>query len=255
MIRLAHISDLHFGAEDARAMAFAREHILSEAYDLILVAGDLTQNGRREEFQAAANWLTGLPAPKLLTIGNHDFPVFNVFERLIRPSSRYRDLAACAPSVHVGAYDLPLAHLATLRTAHPFQLRPNWSLGRVRPRDLDATLETLQTARQPWKIVMGHHPLIDFRASEVKGEVIGGAHAAKTLQEAGVDLVLSGHIHEPFFVQSSHSHPAAAGGGTLSTRLREAGPSLNRLIIMEDSLTLETVSEKGGAVPLGKISR
>jgi len=54
MIRLFHVSDLHFGAEDPQALHWFADIVAMEQPDLIVVTGDLTQQARPSEFEAAA---------------------------------------------------------------------------------------------------------------------------------------------------------------------------------------------------------
>ena len=57
MTRLIQIADIHFGREDPAAINAAGDLISSLDPDGLLVCGDLTQRGKRSEFEAAAEWL------------------------------------------------------------------------------------------------------------------------------------------------------------------------------------------------------
>ena len=256
-MKAIHLSDLHFGREDEAAIRETEAHIRAEGYDVILVSGDLTQSGRRHEFEAAASWLSRLPGPKLLTVGNHDFPVFNVLERVRKPFKRFLALVHSDPDMHIHRYYHPLCRFVTLRTAHALQWRRDWSLGAVHSKHLKRSLQDLNQGTEPWRIVMGHHPLRDAYESPVLGRVRKGDDALRALHGAGADLVLSGHIHEPFFAveEPEAGFPAAAGTGTISTRLRNAPPSFNRLLISADEIVIETVSMGGGVSQIGRISK
>ncbi|MDB5445016.1 MAG: 3,5-cyclic-nucleotide phosphodiesterase, partial [Phenylobacterium sp.] len=48
-IRLAHLSDIHFGGENAAAVAGALAYLNAEPLDLVVVSGDLTRYGERAE--------------------------------------------------------------------------------------------------------------------------------------------------------------------------------------------------------------
>ena len=90
MTRLLHISDLHFGAVNARLLepllALAR-HLQPDA---IIVSGDLTQRARPEQFRDAAAFLSRFGLPVLAVPGNHDAPLYNLPLRLFSPFSRYQ---------------------------------------------------------------------------------------------------------------------------------------------------------------------
>ncbi len=63
-IRLVHLSDIHFGVEDAAACEAAIGAVADFAPDLVVVTGDLTRNGLPREF-AAARALAG-PSAQVL---------------------------------------------------------------------------------------------------------------------------------------------------------------------------------------------
>lgn len=256
-MKAIHLSDLHFGREDEAAIRETEAHIRNGGYDVILVSGDLTQSGKRAEFEAAAAWLSRLPGPKLLTVGNHDFPVFNVIERVRKPFKRFLALVHSDPQMHIHRYFHPLCRFVTLRTAHALQWRRDWSLGAVHSRHLKRSVQDLRAGNEPWRIVMGHHPLRDALNAPVLGRVRKGDDALRALYAAGADLVLSGHIHEPFFAgeEPYSGFPAAAGTGTISTRLRNAPPSFNRLHICAREIIIETVGIDGTIREIGRLGK
>ena len=45
-IRLAHLSDIHFGGENAPAVAVATELLNDGDFDLVVVSGDLTRSAQ-----------------------------------------------------------------------------------------------------------------------------------------------------------------------------------------------------------------
>lgn len=257
-LSIIHLSDLHFGREDPEAIRETEAHIHQGIYDLILVSGDITQSGKRSEFESAATWLAGLPGPKLVTVGNHDFPVFNLFERVREPFKRFLALVHGDPTMHIHRYFHPLCRFATLRTAHALQWRKNWSLGAVKTQHLRRTLQDVLPGEEPWRIVMGHHPLHDnLGGGRTIGSVWGGHKALRALYDADVDLVLSGHIHTPFFVPKDPERglPATAGTGTVSTRLREAPPGFNRMVISPRELVIESVEIGGATQELARLKK
>ena len=117
MTRLLHIADLHFGAEDAGLVdAFLR---FSRAYgpDLVVAAGDFTQDGRKREFDAAADFFRSLDVPVIGAAGNHDVPVRSVWERFMSPWRRFRNLLdGCV----VDRWQDELVVVETLHTARRF---------------------------------------------------------------------------------------------------------------------------------------
>src|SRR5437016_2471801 len=71
-VRLAAVGDLHFGRDSEGALAPWLDQLAAEA-DLLVIAGDLTQNGDPKEAEVASRELQALPIPKVAVLGNHDY--------------------------------------------------------------------------------------------------------------------------------------------------------------------------------------
>lgn len=249
-----HASDLHFGAEDMGALEWFAAEVDAAAPDAVVVTGDITQAGRRREYAAAADWLGALPAPVILAPGNHDLPVFNLFERFLRPYRRYRRLEARlgrAPAFEALA-------IVPLKTTARAQARFNWAEGRVDRRSLEAAVAEIGALPDGVPaLVACHHPLTDLPGMSVPGRTRGGRAALARLAAAGATAVLSGHVHEP------HDHLVEAGGrpirlvgaGTLSERLRLERPSYNILRLSEAAFEVEVArfGEAGNNRAAGKV--
>src|SRR5688572_8134674 len=91
MRTIAHVSDLHFGASDARVVAALIATINDLRPDVVAVSGDLTQRARRWQFREARAFLDRLPGPQIVVPGNHDIPLYNPFYRFASPLQRFRD--------------------------------------------------------------------------------------------------------------------------------------------------------------------
>lgn len=222
-VTLFHVSDLHFGTEDRDALAWFAAAVAAEVPDAVIMTGDLTAAARRREFTAACRWLVALGVPVTVELGNHDMPMFNLWERFTAPTRRFDRLERTV--------ERPLAlrgvSIVPLRTATRAQLRRNWAEGIVRPHRLAETQALLaQAAPENLKIVACHHPL---GGSGHRHRTRGGGRALTALAAAGADAVLSGHTHEPFDVTVEGVR--LIGAGTLSERVRLSPPSFNVLTI------------------------
>src|SRR5262245_43869902 len=83
MKRLAHLSDMHFGAADPELVLALDEDLDEFQPDLLVVTGDLTRRARPLEFEQARGFLDGLPYARLVVPGNHDIPPpYRPFARL-----------------------------------------------------------------------------------------------------------------------------------------------------------------------------
>lgn len=228
MIRLFHVSDVHFGAEDRAAIAWFADLVHAERPDAVIVTGDLTMRARHAEFAAACRWLESLGCPVTVEVGNHDLPFFNPFARFLQPYARYGRLERLV--------ERPLSieglAIVPLRTTARFQWRLNWSKGYVSAGELAKTRALIAEARDRFVIVAAHHPLIETGTSGT-ARTRGGRAALDALARLGVRAVLSGHVHDPFDVDNAIDghHLRMIGAGTLSERVRATPASFNELRI------------------------
>lgn len=227
-IRLFHVSDLHFGAEDPAALAWFAACVAAEQPDAVVMTGDLTMRARPSEFEAGGRWLRALGVPVTLEIGNHDIPYYwDPLGRLFTPYRRY----GAAEKMIERPLAIPGVTIVPIKTISRAQLRLNQSKGRVARRSLDDALALVAAAPKGDLIfVAGHHPLIEGPTTG-SGRTRHGARALAALAEAGADAVLSGHVHDPFDI--AYGRMRLIGAGTLSTRLRKTPPSFNEIRIAD----------------------
>lgn len=185
MTRLALLSDPHFGLHRAALWPEMAARIDAERPDLVLVAGDLTHRGRPAQYDAAVAALNGLAAPWRAVPGNHDVPLLNPLARALFPWREWRR-AVNGPrawSLGVGA-----VQVIGVDSVDRFA----WQRGRVQAADL----AHVAGASAPGRInlVMLHHPL-RHRPGVDKALMRGAAEAEAAWMAAGVELVLSGHLH------------------------------------------------------------
>jgi 3',5'-cyclic AMP phosphodiesterase CpdA len=228
MIRLFHVSDVHFGREDKEAVAWFDAAVHAEQPDAIVMTGDLTMRARSSEFAAATAWLDGLKRPVTVEVGNHDLPAYNLFARFFRPYGRYTRLERMIEK----ELDIAGVTIVPMKTTARFQLR-NWSKGSVSDRSLRKAVAGVEAAdRSGLTIVACHHPLIEA-GTQATARTHNGRPALAALAAAGADAVLSGHVHDPFdrVVEEGGRPIRMIGAGTLSSRVRESRPSFNELRI------------------------
>ena len=122
-----HLSDIHFGLENNRAIDWVKQEIAQRQPNAVAITGDITMRARIREFEAATAWIRSLNAPVTLEVGNHDLPYFNLFERFFHPYRRFYGVE------HTVERELKLPGLAIvpLRTTARAQPRFNWSKGWV----------------------------------------------------------------------------------------------------------------------------
>jgi 3',5'-cyclic AMP phosphodiesterase CpdA len=235
-VRLAHLSDIHFGCEDAAACAAAVEAVMAFAPDLVVVTGDLTRNGLPSEFAAARAWLEQLPGPRLVTPGNHDTPYWNLPMRAAIPFGRYRRYIG---PVHQAAEGAGVAARA-VNSARGAQPRLNWSKGAVRLSRIRDAGVALAEAGSALKVFACHHPLREVEGERVAGGVRRGDTASAILAEAKIDLILTGHLHLPFAFPLPYGDGLtyAVGAGTLSVRTRGTPSSFSAIEADAEQITV-----------------
>ncbi len=215
MTRILHLSDVHFGAVDARLV----QPMLALAYDLrpdlTVISGDLTQRARPEQFAAARGFLDSLPGPVLSVPGNHDMPLHNIVLRLLAPLARYR--RAIAKELEP-AVCLPDAVIQGVNTADPFV----WKSGRLRPTSVERLTRTFADAAPGiLRIAVMHHAPV-AAADGTPADMSAPAAVLATLAKAGTDVVLSGHTHMPHagFAETAAGVLFLQVGTAISTRLK-----------------------------------
>ena len=236
--RLIQLSDVHFGGENAEAAQAAAAFAHDRNPDLVIITGDLTLNGLPKEFEAAAAWLKRLPSPLIVTPGNHDTPYWNLLLRALTPFARYRRYIGPSESME---FDSPAVAARTINTARGAQPRPDWSKGAISLEQCRLTVCDL-AAGSPGalKVVACHHPLVEALDTPVTGGVHRGDEAAQVLARGGADLILTGHVHNPFAspLKFADEHTYAVGAGTLSTRLRGTPPGFNCIDADAETITV-----------------
>lgn len=226
-LRLFHLSDIHFGLEDQVALDWVRHEIAVQRPDAVIITGDHTMRARKHEFAAATRWITALDVPVTISIGNHDLPYFNIFERFATPYKRFEGMQALVER----EIDLPGLAIIPLKTVRRWQPRLNWSKGWVTGPALDrclAAIDRLPAGTQA--LVAVHHPL---REVGTHGTALTrhGERALSELAKRRVLGVLSGHVHDAFDIAelTSEGTVRMIGAGTLSQRTRSTPPSFNEL--------------------------
>ncbi|GGD60336.1 metallophosphoesterase family protein [Croceicoccus mobilis] len=222
-----HLSDIHFGLVDEKAIAWVKDEIAQRKPDAVAITGDLTMRARHREFDAATRWINSLDAPVTVEVGNHDMPYFNLFERFTDPYKRF-----CGMKEKVEAeLDLPGLAIVSLNTAPRAQPRWPWSYGFVTDHQLEKTLAAIDKVPAGVKVLVAcHHPLVEA-GTRGKALTRGGDNALAQLAKRDVLAVLSGHVHDAFDMtaQTPNGPIRMIGAGTLSQRLRSTPPSFNEL--------------------------
>ncbi len=221
MTRIALLADLHFGSVPAGLASRLHFDLKSAAPDVVVVAGDLTMRSRTREFTESKAWLATLPAPLMLLPGNHDLPVWNVFERFSNPFARYAR-ATGAPLMPVFEDgDCFILGLNTTASWHPHL---QWQEGIARRTDVLAAQKLLAAAPpDKLRIVATHHPLFKVRGLPRARPARRFEQALDMLAQERVEVLMHGHLHQQYALQCRHAQSRflTVGAPTaLSSRVR-----------------------------------
>lgn len=188
MNRIVHLTDLHFGCERRDLVRPLHDALRQTQPELVVVTGDLAHRARARQFRQAMAFLHGLRLPFITLPGNHDIPLFNLFARFLLPFRGWRR--------HVCAELTPLAAFGRIRifsanTADPYQ----WRRGILRKNDIQRLTTLLRDGPETAiNILACHHPFIEPPGFD-RGETLGATAALPVLAQAGLQVILSGHLH------------------------------------------------------------
>jgi Icc protein len=238
-MQFVQISDLHIGGlfkEDAFNTIV--EEVNSLKPDVIIVSGDLTDDGLMFQFQNARREIKRLNCSNVIIFpGNHDYrhTGYLLFKKFF--SSKQ-------------IYEFDDIVLLTIGTA-----RPDRDEGEVGHRQNLWMEESLNKYENRTKIVAMHHHLIAIPDTGY-ANVVGILDAGDTLRaclESKVDLVLCGHKHRPW-LWNLGSLKIAYAGTACSWRYRGIFENTYNIIDIKDGEINVDIKIVGGKrMPLSNI--
>ncbi|CAN5823504.1 metallophosphoesterase [soil metagenome] len=204
MLTILHISDLHFGPHFVEHVGEAVLRAAKELpADVIVASGDFTQRAKRVEYARARAFLDRLPAlPVVVVPGNHDVPVYRVFERLFEPYRLYNEfISSELDTVH----RIENAVIVALNSTSPLRAIVN---GRIDAWQLEFCARAFEDVEPGVaRIVVAHHhfaPAPDFEGGQV---MPGAKRAIDRFTDLGVELLLGGHLHRAYIGNSLDFYP------------------------------------------------
>jgi 3',5'-cyclic AMP phosphodiesterase CpdA len=197
---IGHISDLHFGALDAEVAEALVPYYRGLAVDLTIVSGDLTQRARPGQFAEAIAYLDRLaPSDRRVVVpGNHDVPLYAAWERFLNPLGRYKRYVHEA-TVY-GDEELRVLGVSTPR-AFVEVWDGFWKDGRVTVKQLAGLGKWGERKEGELRVVVTHHPFWPAPGTARGGVVLHSQEVLRVLGEAGVDVLLAGHLHASYHAQ------------------------------------------------------
>lgn len=233
-MRIVHLSDLHFGHHDPSLADGLAADIARQKPTLVVVSGDFTQRGTSQEFAQARAFVDALPAPFFAVPGNHDMPLFNLWQRFLDPYHLYRRYISEDLEPFLEVDGVALAGLKTSRRARP---EFNWAHGSISRAQLRRLARTFERASEnALRVVVAHHPLLqpEIGPDANMRPVRRASAALRAFAEMGVGLVLSGHFHLSYV--RKHVPSEIREGTPPGPRLSSVAP----ILVVQASSTIST---------------
>ena len=246
-MKIVQMSDIHVGSGLFRPdlLSSVVEETNAFSPDLVAVAGDLTTEGYRWEFEEAKGYLNRIECPNVVVIpGNHD--ARNVGYRHFEEFFGMREETV---TVKVPEGE---AKVVALDSTKPDL--DEGEVGREHYGWLDSEFRGWD--RGPKILIIHHHILAvpgtgrDVNILRDAGDVMA------ILRELGVDMVLAGHRHVPY-VWSITGVRIVHSGTASSMRVRGTMPPSYNVIEFDSEKVTITLREpgKGEGEPLASFSR
>lgn len=240
MRTIVHLSDLHFGRTDPAVLEPLLATIAAIEPEVVVVSGDLTQRARSAEFRQARDFLQLIATAKVIVPGNHDVPLYRVWERFLSPLGKFKrhfggDLTPSFVDAEIAVVGINTARSLTFKG------------GRINDEQMAEIHRLLDPIDDSvLKIVVTHHP---FDLPDDPGDVklVGRARAAmEVFARCGVDILLAGHFHTSQSGDTSARHDLSGyaalvvqAGTATSTRGRGEENSFNVLRVTSDEASIE----------------
>lgn len=245
MLRLLHLSDLHFGRPAVPEQVEAIEALIDqERFDVVAISGDVSQRARYGEFQRASAFIRDARkvSPVICVPGNHDVAWWEAPLGLRDPVHMYRGYRRFISEELEPVLRLPGMTIAGLNTSQGISLRTlTWNMrdlsviGDLRPDQVEHARRVMDGVPEgDVRVIMMHH-------NPMKGEISQryGLKRTRDLMNAfasmDVDLVLCGHDHQEAIHYVDHTSRGiiVSTAGTVSDRSRGGRPSSLNVITVE----------------------
>jgi len=240
-MRVAHLSDLHFGRHVSNAkVAALAEDLRDRNLDLIVVSGDVTDRGSVRQFRLAREFLRSLATPFMTVPGNREVNAAAVWEWLIPPlaMSRYQKFFGARDRIVLVSHEHKVVFFG-VNSVHAIPPYP----GEIARETRYWLKETAAGFSGYFKGLVLHHPVLPvIRSSSFWGHFLSDAGEVLNIcTHTGVSLILQGHKHrsavmEVTVPERNASVVVSCGGAPLTST---GDSSYHLLHISDGTLTIE----------------
>jgi len=233
-LTIAQISDIHVGKINflPDKLDEAIDEINNLSPDVVVLSGDITMYGFRDEYIKAREYVDQIKSKTLIIPGNHDVRYMGhiYFEKYF---GRREWVDKISEEVYVIGLDTTLPDL------------DEGTLGRGKQRWLKKKLQEIPD--KFCKIVVLHHHLIPVPMTGRERAVLNDAgDVLDILTNGGVDLTLSGHRHTPYAWIVNNTAVVTAGSTSTEKVRATINQSYNIIRITDEhiKITKKNVSGK-----------
>lgn len=230
---ILHLSDLHFGTERPECLKAIQQFCQSHPLEAVVVSGDLTQRARFGQFFDCKKFLDQLNTPYMVIPGNHDIPLYHLWNRFFNPFTRYQIFFGELEPVFE-TENFYLIGVNSIRRR--YHTKGHLSLEQIQRIDM----KLAQAPVSKLKIIVSHQPFYvpsqnkrGFKDSPLMAKI-----ALQAWAEHGLFGVLHGHLHQPatydlnqiFKLGLDHPVYDVHAGTSASNRLHQNEPNSFNLI-------------------------
>lgn len=248
MLTLLQMSDLHFGPAFVPRVGEALvEAVHGLAPDILVNSGDFTQRAKRDQYEAAWRFMARMPdVPTVVVPGNHDVPLYRLWERAFSPYRLYREFIS--PELD-SVLRHPGATIVALNSTAPLRAITN---GRLSPEQLELCVRAFSDSPpEAARVVVVHHHLAPAPDYEGGQTLPNAQYILERLQDLDVDIIMGGHLHRAYIGNSLDVHPGGhrnrgiiiVQSGTSTSRrgrAREREKNTFNLVRISDSIVRVT---------------
>jgi len=202
-MRSAHLSDFHFGRSVSQNKLEAlKRDLVSQAPDLLVITGDITDRGTIAQFRWARDFLGSLGIPFISVPGNREVGFFAVWEWLMPwlAMRRYSRFFGQIDKIAHACEEFGVLFFG-LNSVHAF---PSWP-GSISKEARHWLKDQAPQFPDYVKVLFLHHPVLPvIRSSSFWAHSLSEAGELLNIcTQTGIHLILQGHKHRSSVMEIS----------------------------------------------------
>jgi 3',5'-cyclic AMP phosphodiesterase CpdA len=230
-MRIVHLSDLHIPNQFVEEWG---KHLVATVNDsrpdVVVVSGDLTDEGYVHEYEQAFAFVKRLPGEKLVVPGNHDArnKGYELFEDMFH--TRY-----------------PIYEDEGVVIIGMDSSEPDIDEGRIGREHYPGIREACTPGKRH-VLVLHHHVIPIPGTGRERNILIDAGDVLHLCVDANIDLVLSGHKHLPWIWRLEQTLFVTAGTACSRKLKGRSYPSFNIVDIDDECIVIREMKSTDGAV-------